>query len=353
MAGTVKDTSKQEITKASQKKLASEMGLILPKNFGDVIQNTLTQWSENSQLDFPKGYSVGNAIKSAWIQISNPKFEGVSNQSIVNSLINMCVLGLNPTRNQCYFIKMGNELVMMPSYFGKVTALKRIDGVIDVVADVIYQDTDYEMSVNEFGLETIKITKPCPLDKRKKENLVGAWCCIFLDTSKGFMYDKYYTIMTMEEIQNVWNMGSSRGKSKAHTDFTNEMAKKSVINRCTKMFINTLTDDRYFVDAYLESVDNEYTYEGANDEMFQNKEIDDRNIKSQKLGDDRVVVGIDDVTERKEKPNPKKQPKKKEKEVAKSEDMQEHVSAESEQKVEDTSSDDDLDFMSGIEDYFN
>lgn len=346
MAGNVKDT-KSEVTKASQKKLASEMGLILPQNFGDVVQNTLTQWNENSQLDFPKGYSVGNAIKSAWVQISNPKFEGVSQQSVVNSLINMCVLGLNPTRNQCYFIKMGNELVMMPSYFGKVTALKRIDGVIDVVADVIYKDTDYEMSVNEFGLETIKITKPCPLDKRKKENIVGAWCCIFLDKSKGFMYDKYYTIMTMEEIQNVWNMGTSKGKSKAHTDFTNEMAKKSVINRCTKMFINTLTDDRYFVDAYLESVDNEYSYEGANDEMFQSKEIDDRNIKAQKLEDDRVVVGINDVTE-KATTKEKKQSKKEEKVVAQSEDMQEHVYAESKQKVEETT--DDVDFMQGIED---
>lgn len=304
MAENVKETKRNEISK----EVLAQMNLVLPKDFGDVMLNTMNEYKSNNQLDFPKGYPVGNAIKSAWVQLSDPKFQGCTQQSVANALINMCTLGLNPSRNQCYFIKMGNNLVMLPSYFGKVTALKRIDGVIDVVADVLYEDTDYDLSVNEFGLEEIKITKPCPLQNRKQDKIVGAWACIYLEKGK-FMYDKYYTIMTIEDIRNVWGMGSSGGKSKAHTNFTNEMAKKSVINRCIKMFVNTLTDDRYFVDAIIQSTNDEYKYEGANDEVFYNKEYNDKEMKSKKIEENRIIVDVNDTVEEKVEQKNKKETK--------------------------------------------
>lgn len=303
MPETVK-SNKNELTKD----VLAQMNLVLPKDFGDVMINTITEYKNTNQLDFPSGFPIGSAIKNAWIELSDTKYSGCSQQSVAHSLIKMCTLGLNPARNQCYFIKMGNKCVMLPSYFGKITALKRIDGVIDVVSDVIYEGTEYELSVNEFGMEEIKIIKPCPLKDRNKDKIVGAWACIYLDDKK-FMYKKYFSIMRIDEIRDVWSMGSSGGKSKAHINFTNEMAKKSVINRCIKMFVNTLTDDRYFVDALVETTKDEYEYEGRNSEIFENKEYDDRTMESKDI-EEKLSVGIDNLVDELEKEESKKENKK-------------------------------------------
>ena len=90
-----------------------------------------------------------------------------------------------------------------------------IKGVIDVSSDVIYKDTCYELTLDVYGNDDIKITGPCPLDKRKSENIIGAWARIILDP-EVWGVETYTAIMTLEDIQNAWSMGSAYGKSKAH-----------------------------------------------------------------------------------------------------------------------------------------
>lgn len=235
-----------------------KQGLIIPKNITDTVFNTLTVYQQQGQVSFPLNYSVGNALKAAYLIYQNdPKLQKCTNASVANALLDMCIGGLNPSKNQCYFVPMGDQCTLMTSYFGKQTMVKRIKGVIDVRSDVIYQDTGYELTLDQYGNDDITITSPCPLDKRKSTNIIGAWARIILDPAVWGV-ESYASIMTLEDIQNAWSMGSAYGKSKAHQKFMGEMAKKSAINRCIKNFINTRDDQDILIDVMNRVTANEY-----------------------------------------------------------------------------------------------
>lgn len=235
-----------------------KQGIVMPKNITDKVFNTLSVYQSQGSVNFPQNYSVGNALKSAWlIYQQDAKLQACDQNSVANALLDMCIGGLNPSKSQCYFVPMGNKCTLMTSYFGKQTMVKRIKGVKDVRADVIYRDTKYELIVDVFGNDDIKITEPCPLDKRKNENIIGAWARIILD-QEIFGTDSFVTIMTLEDIQNAFNMGNAKGASKAHKSFLNEMAKKTAINRCIKNFVNTRDDQDIIIDVLNRTTNAEY-----------------------------------------------------------------------------------------------
>lgn len=235
-----------------------QQGLVMPKNITDKVFNTLTVYEHQGSVNFPANYSVGNALKAAYlIYMSDPKLQACEPSTVANALLDMCIGGLNPSKNQCYFVPMGNKCTLMVSYFGKQTMVKRIKGVKDVRSDVIYQDTEYELTLDDYGNDDITITKPCPLDKRKNDNIIGAWAKVILDPDVWGV-DTYTAIMTLEDIQNAFNMGNAKGQSKAHKNFLNEMAKRSAINRCIKNFINTRDDQDILIDTLNRVTSNEY-----------------------------------------------------------------------------------------------
>lgn len=235
-----------------------QQGLIMPKNITDTVFNTLSVYQSQGTVSFPPNYSVGNALKAAYLIYQNdPELQACTNASVANALLDMCIAGLNPSKNQCYFVPMGNQCTLMTSYFGKQTMAKRIKGVKDVRSDVIYRDTEYELLLDEYGNDDIKITKPCQLDKRNSANIIGAWAKVILDP-EVWGVDAYTSIMTLEDIQNSWSMGRAYGKSKAHQKFMAEMAKKSAINRCIKNFINTRDDQDILIETVNRVTSNEY-----------------------------------------------------------------------------------------------
>lgn len=251
-----KNTTKNQMEISVQQ--LQKQGLVMPKNITDKVFNTLSVYQSQGTVNFPQNYSVGNALKSAWlIYQQDAKLQACDQNSVANALLDMCIGGLNPSKSQCYFVPMGNKCTLMTSYFGKQTMVKRIKGVKDVRADVIYRDTKYELIVDVFGNDDIQITEPCPLDKRKNENIIGAWARIILDP-EIFGTDSFVTIMTLEDIQNAFNMGNAKGASKAHKSFLNEMAKKTAINRCIKNFVNTRDDQDIIIDVLNRTTNAEY-----------------------------------------------------------------------------------------------
>ena len=132
-------------------KNAEDLGLVVPKNMGDYVNNTMAKYIEQG-LVVPKDYNVQNAVIGSYLIIQqDDKLKNCDKTSIASSLIDMAVLGLNASKGQCYFVPYNNKLSLQPSYFGKIMAIKRIKGVIDVRADVIYKDTEYELLVDEYG----------------------------------------------------------------------------------------------------------------------------------------------------------------------------------------------------------
>lgn len=235
-----------------------------PKNISDSVLNSVNNMIENNQLQLPTNYVVGNALKSAYLKLTDAKdkngvsvLQSCSQSSVANALLKMVILGLNPAKDQAYFVAYGKDLTLMTSYFGKITAIKRIKGVVDVRADVIYEDTDYDIITDDFGNDSIKINKPCPLDKRLSENIVGGWAKIIFDP-EVWGTTEYTCIMPMVDIKNAWNQGATKGNSPAHKNFAGEMVKKTVINRCIKNYINSRDDQDVVISALKETIKNEY-----------------------------------------------------------------------------------------------
>lgn len=256
--------------------------LIIPKNISDIVFNTVQEYQNKGIMTLPKNYDVGTALKSAWLTIQgDSKLMNCNRDSLLNSMLDMVVLGLNPAKKQCYFVSMGTSCALIPSYFGKQAAVKRLSGVIDIRSDVIYKGTKYELVCDEYGNDNIKILNPCPLEERKKENMIGAWCKIIMNKDICGS-DSYCTIMTNQEIESAWKMNRG-GINKTHEIFFVEMAKKSVISRCTKNYINTLDDsDNIFVETLNKVNENDFIYdeqkEKQNEEVFKEKNIDASNI---------------------------------------------------------------------------
>ena len=90
---------------------------------------------------------MANALKSAYLILQDaktrdkqPVLQVCTQGSIVNSLLDMVVQGLNPSKQQCYFIPYGNQLQLSRSYLGTIALTKRLKGVKDVVGYAVYKD---------------------------------------------------------------------------------------------------------------------------------------------------------------------------------------------------------------------
>ncbi|MGT0298890.1 recombinase RecT [Staphylococcus aureus] len=82
------------------------------------------------------------------------------------------------------------------------------------------------------------------------------WCVLHNRLIDG--RDNYIEVMTIEQIKQAWMQSSmikdekALQNSKTHNNFKEEMAKKTVINRAAKRYINTSTDSNIFKYAQVE-----------------------------------------------------------------------------------------------------
>lgn len=149
----------------------------------------------------------------------------------------MVIQGLNPSKNQCYFIPYGNKLNLSRSYLGTIAVTKRLKGIKDVKAYCFYEGDEFETKFNlEKGL--IEVTKFEPkFENIDNSKIKGAFAIIIGD--EGIIHTE---VMTMTQIHNAWSMGDMNSGSPAHKKFTEEMAIKSVINRACKRYYGTSDD---------------------------------------------------------------------------------------------------------------
>lgn len=205
-------------------------------------------------LALPKNYNYQNALKSAFFALNKvetrdkkPALQVCSRDSIANALLDMVTQGLTPAKTQCYFIAYGREIQLQRSYFGTITVLKSLDDIKDIYADVVHEDDKFEIAAEE-GRMLIKDFEPKfqNLDKP----LVGAFAVV--ERVDG---QKIYTIMTKKQIDNSWSQAKT---DKVQKKFPEEMAKRTVLDRAAKMFVNTSDDSNLDFDAIQRTTDNEF-----------------------------------------------------------------------------------------------
>lgn len=232
----------------------SENDVALQKNITDSVLAKIMDM-EKDGIKMPEGYNAGNALKSAWLTLQTVKNKEkivcgscCTKTSIINSLFDMCIQGLSPAKNQCYFIIRGDELTMTRSYFGTVAALKRLNGVSDVFAQVIYKGDEFEYEIDDGNIVIKKHVQK--LENIKLDQIIGAYCVIIKDG------EPRAEIMTMDMIRQSWTHTASGGK--VQNEFPDQMAKRTVLNRGAKMYINTSTDNDELAGAINRTTENEY-----------------------------------------------------------------------------------------------
>jgi len=252
------------------------------RNVTDSVLARVVEMQGNKQLIFPPNYSPENALKSAWLILQDaktndkqPVLQACTQNSIANSLLDMVVQGLNPMKNQCYFIPYGKSLTLQRSYLGTMAIAKRLPNVTDINFQVIYEGDEVAINI-EAGRKVIEshIQK---FENINPEKVVGAYCVIsFYNDSKDDVV-RYTEIMTIAQIKSAWNQGQMKGNSGAHKNFTDQMALKTVINRACKFFVNSSDDSSLLSESFARTSRNEspeIQYELLDAEVCENQAVE-------------------------------------------------------------------------------
>lgn len=216
----------------------------------DGMLKTLGDKQEQTGLTLPPNYNVSVALNSAYLILQetvdrdkNPVLKTCSQQSIASALMDMAVQGLNPMKKQCYFVACGGKLTLFRSYQGTMAIAKRV-GAKTIDAEIIYDGDEFEYHI-ENGVKV--------LDKHKQDfmaidntKIKGAYCVIVMEDGRTHL-----EIMNIGQIKKAWSKGYGyKEGSGVHSDFADQMAKKTVINRACKNIINSSDD------AYLNELEN-------------------------------------------------------------------------------------------------
>lgn len=235
---------------------------ITEKTLADGVQNRVQELVKAGRLDLPTDYSVGNAMSSAWLILQNtvdkeknPVLKACTQASIANALLNMAILGLNPAKQQGYFIAYGDQLTWFTSYFGNVAAVSRIKGYEGLpTATLIYEGDEVELGHDELGEEMV--TKHVTSwQNKQKGKIAGAYATI------KFGGRTRTQVMAMYEILESWSMSKT---NKTHTTFTGEFAKRTVLNRLLKNILKTSVDDDLVAETLIASENEHFDFSKEN-----------------------------------------------------------------------------------------
>lgn len=235
---------------------------MLKKDTVDIVAEKVKKFQDSGELHFPAAYSPENAMKSAWLILQDTKdrhgnkaLQICTKDSIANALLDMVVQGLNPAKKQGYFLVYGKNLVFQRSYFGTMAVTKRVANAKDINPAVIYEGDEVVYDIINGRI--------CNLSHKQQfgninKEILGAYCVITFPEG-----DPYIEVMTIEEIRKAWSMSKTwkdnqevEKEGSTHDKFSQEMAKKTVINRACKRYLNS-SDDESLVMKHINKEEDE------------------------------------------------------------------------------------------------
>jgi phage RecT family recombinase len=208
-------------------------------------------------------------MKEAWLKLrelkdgnGDPALASCTRGSICSALLDMAVQGLSPGKGQCYFIAYKNQVRLRRSYLGTVAVARRVGGVKDVFAQPIYAKDSFEIEMGDGG-EIESYLHESSFANIDMDAIVGAYAVVVTDDGH-----RHITVMTIDQIRKAWamNLSATGKKSAAYEDFPDEMAKKTVISRALKYYINS-SDDTSLLAAAYNRADEPAALEGGRESM--------------------------------------------------------------------------------------
>lgn len=214
----------------------------------DKVLTSVTQMTKEQGLVLPKNYNVSNALKAAYLKLADSDLLNTDQTALAQALLNMCVQGLNPAKNQCYFINYGGKVNLMRSYFGDRAVCITSGLVTDIQAYIIYEGDKVEMNYVD-GYLTINHETSW---ENQNNDIKGAYAMAILKDGK-----KLYDVMTIERIKKSWSMSKS-SNSKLQNNYSDDACKRTVIRHLVKNIFNQSTDDNLVADSYCQTTSDEY-----------------------------------------------------------------------------------------------
>ncbi|MDD5526835.1 MAG: recombinase RecT [Candidatus Omnitrophica bacterium] len=231
---------------------------IMKKTVVDVVAQKVEGFVKNREIDLPNSYSVGNALKAAWLILQetedrnhNKALDVCTRDSIANALLDMIVQGLNPIKNQVYFIVYGKTLTAQRSYFGSMAVARMVNPAIDDFAYAcVYEGDSFKYGITN-GKKSV-LSHEQEFGNVDKKKIIGAYA-IALDKAGDPLRAE---IMTMDEIKQAWKQSKmnpigENGNVKTdstHGKFTADMATKTVVNKLCKQIVNASSDKAILLD---------------------------------------------------------------------------------------------------------
>jgi recombination protein RecT len=206
-------------------------------------------FEKSGDLTLPKDYKVDNALKSAYIILSDPKnniLVKCDKSSIAEALLKMVIYGVSPIKKQCYFIPYGDKLECSISYAGNIAIAKRYGNLKSIKGNAIFEGDTFEFEVDQTTGRRKIIKHIQTLESVGTNKIKGAYAVYEL---KDGTID--VEVMNISQIQTSWNQGGSKGNTPAHKNFADQMAIKTVLNRACKLLISS-SDDSVLYDPLEE-----------------------------------------------------------------------------------------------------
>lgn len=268
------------------------------KTITDRVLSQITVFQNAGELKLPKDYSPENALKSAYLILKEtvdkdgkPVLETCTQESIARSLLKMIYEGLSPMKGQGYFIAYSGKLSFVRDYHGNILLAKRHGEVKKVIANAIYKDDDFYFSV-EAGTGIKTVTKHEQTLESISTPVVGAYAVLTLSDGTTFT-----EVMNIDQIKAAWNMRQGKGLTKAHENFSDEMAKRTVINRACKPFIKSSDDSVLFGDKDQKQIEPKIeaepeTMDIEHDEVIEEIKIEEKETEEPKKEEKKADPGF-------------------------------------------------------------
>ena len=245
--------SKEQAAQQPTQMVVSANAVALKRFQEETANNVLDRvnaMQETGELVLPQNYHAGNAVRLAWLYLQTvkdrndrPAVDVCTKESICNCFLEMIIKGLSVAKKQCYFIVTGNQLSFWEDYRGKYMRAKRDTEIATVNAQVVYEGDEFVYTVDENGLYQL-VKHETKMENINIEKITGAYAVVINKDGS-----KHLEIMTMAMIRSSWQQGAARGNSGAHTKFTDQMCKKTVISRACKVALGSAEDEELAPDA--------------------------------------------------------------------------------------------------------
>lgn len=268
------------------------------KDISTQVLAKIETFQKSGELTLPKDYNPENALKSAYILLSDPKndiLSKCSKESVAEALLKMVVYGVSPIKKQCYFIPYGDKLECSISYAGNIVTAKRYGKLKSIKANAIFEGDEFEFEVDAVTGRRKVVKHKQTLESVGSNKVKGAYAVYELTDGTIDV-----EVMSIAQIQAAWGQGGSKGNSPAHRNFMDQMACKTVINRACKLLISS-SDDSVLYDPLEDDKVIDVTDANVKHEIKTEANKESLNFDTSKI-EDAVVEEAEIVSPEKEQP---------------------------------------------------